>query len=353
MRINKRNFSLLMLLLSLNGAWSCAPQTREQTGEAAGPEVVQEQIMTVQGPISPDQLGLTLPHEHVLVDFIGAQEVDPGRYDQDEAFAVILPHLRRARDLGARTLIECTPDYLGRDPVLLRRLAEASGLQLLTNTGYYGAVEGKYLPAHAHLETADQLANRWDLEWREGIAGTGIRPGFIKISVNSSPLVAVDRKLVQAAGRTHLKSGLTIASHTGSGRAALEELTILREEGVAGQAFIWVHAQSEKDRDFHQQAARQGAWLSFDGLSPTNLQEYLEHLQAMKTAGLLRQVLLSHDAGWYRVGEAGGGTFRSYETLFQDLLPLLHERGFTDAEIRQLTVENPQQAFTLRVRAIR
>jgi hypothetical protein len=66
MRINKINFSLL-LLLALSVAWSCAPQTREQTREAAGPEAEQEQIMTVQGAISPDQLGLTQPYEHVLV----------------------------------------------------------------------------------------------------------------------------------------------------------------------------------------------------------------------------------------------------------------------------------------------
>lgn len=341
---------LLLLVSLLASDWACAPRQPEQAQEGAAPEQAPAQIMTVQGPLPPNEMGPTLPHEHVLVDFVGAEEVDPRRYNQEEAFATALPHLRRARELGVRTLIECTPDYLGRDPVLLRRLSEASGLHLLTNTGYYGAVEGKYLPQHAHIETADQLAARWDLEWREGIAGTGIRPGFIKISVNNSPLGAVDRKLVQAAGRTHRKSGLTIASHTGTGAAALEELAILQEEGVAGQAFVWVHAQSEKDRSFHLQAARQGAWLSFDGLSPENQPEYLGHLQAMKEAQLLGQVLLSHDAGWYSVGEPGGGTFRSYDTLFQDFLPRLKDAGFTEAEIRLLTVENPQQAFTVRVR---
>lgn len=351
MHKNRRNFSRVALLVFLLAAgWSCAPRTQEQAGERAGPEAVPAQVMTVMGPIQPEELGLTLPHEHVLVDFIGAGEVDPKRYSQDEVFDVVLPHLRRAKQLGVQTLIEATPDFLGRDPVLLRRLSEASGLHLLTNTGYYGAGEGKFLPQHAHIETADQLAARWALEWREGIAGTGIRPGFIKISVNASPLVPVDRKLVQAAARTHRKSGLTIASHTGSGAAALEELAILQAEGVAGRAFIWVHAQSEKDRDFHRQAARQGAWLSFDGLSATNLADYLGHLQAMKEAGLLGQVLISHDAGWYHVGEPSGGSFRSYETLFQDFLPALRETGFTEQEIRQLTVENPQRAFAVRVR---
>jgi phosphotriesterase-related protein len=347
-----RNFIRLWWALFFGfGGLACASRIQDRPPEGERATDVPEQIMTVQGPVRPDQLGFTLPHEHVLVDFIGANQVSPGRYDRDEVFEVALPHLLRAKDLGCRTLIECTPAYLGRDPVLLQRLAAASGLQLLTNTGYYGAGNGKYLPAHAFTESADQLAARWLQEWREGIDGTSIRPGFIKISVNNSPLVEVDQKLVQAAGRTHLQSGLTIASHTGSGPAALEELAILGREGVAGNALVWVHAQSEKNHDFHVKAARQGAWLEFDGVSPTSLSEHGGHLQAMKEAGLLGQVLISHDAGWYHVGEPGGGAYRSYETLFQDFLPALRAAGFTEAEIHQLTVENPQRAFRVRVRS--
>ena len=85
-------------------------------------------IETVTGPIEADRLGLTLMHEHVLVDFIGADQVGPGRYDADQAFATVLPHLKQVRTLGCDTLVECTPAYLGRDPVLLKRLSEASGI---------------------------------------------------------------------------------------------------------------------------------------------------------------------------------------------------------------------------------
>ena len=84
---------------------------------------LESEVMTVTGPIGPNQLGVTLPHEHVLVDFVGADKVSPERYDQDEAFEVILPHLKRARELGCQSLAECTPAWLGRDPGLLRRLS--------------------------------------------------------------------------------------------------------------------------------------------------------------------------------------------------------------------------------------
>jgi phosphotriesterase-related protein len=106
-------------------------------------------IQSVTGDVTTDRLGLTLMHEHVLVDFIGADKVSPNRYSVDEAFKVVLPHLQQVRALGCETLVECTPAYLGRDPVLLRRLSEASGVRILTNTGYYGAAKDKHLPAHA------------------------------------------------------------------------------------------------------------------------------------------------------------------------------------------------------------
>src|SRR5688572_20355353 len=133
-------------------------------------------VRTVRGPVKPQSLGRVLIHEHVLVDFVGADRIEPGRYDPDEVFRVALPFLKRARALGCRTLVECTPDYLGRDPALLRRLSIAADLHLLTNTGYYAAAAGKYLPAHARTESADQLAVRWIKEAKEGIAPSGIRP---------------------------------------------------------------------------------------------------------------------------------------------------------------------------------
>jgi phosphotriesterase-related protein len=208
-------------------------------------------VFTVRGPVSPAVLGTTLVHEHVLVDFVGADKVSRQRYDADEAFRTVLPHLLALKERGGRTLVECTPAWLGRDPALLRRLSEASGLHIVTNTGYYGAAQHKYLPAHAFDESAERLAERWTLEWRDGIEGTGIRPGFLKTGVDAGPLSPVDRKLLTAAALCHRRTGLRIHCHTGDGRAAMDILTVLEEQGVSPAAFVWVHAQNEKDRTLH------------------------------------------------------------------------------------------------------
>jgi phosphotriesterase-related protein len=306
--------------------------------------------MTVTGPIAPAGMGVTLPHEHILVDFIGAAQASPQRYRADDVIALALPHVRRARELGCETLVDCTPAFIGRDAALLKRLAGLAGVRILTNTGYYGAGGNKFLPAHAFEESAQQLAARWLREWREGIEGTGVRPGFIKIGVDAGPLSEAHRKLVRAAALAHLESGLTIAAHTGNGVAALEELAVLKEAGVAGRAFIWVHAQNETDEELHLRAAAEGAWVEFDGLSAESLDRHLGLAKLMKQHGYLGQVLWSHDAGWYHVGEPGGGAFRPFDTLFTKFLPALRQNGFTEGEIGRMLAGNPSEAFAIRIR---
>jgi phosphotriesterase-related protein len=311
-------------------------------GDAAAASTVQ----TVSGPVAADRLGLTLMHEHVLVDFIGAEQASPSRYDADEVFRVALPHLQRIRTLGCDTLVECTPAYLGRDARLLKRLAGASGLNILTNTGYYGAAKDKHLPRHAFTETAEQLAARWRAEFDDGIDGSGIRPAFMKIGVDEAPLSEVDAKLVRAAAIVAKATGRPVASHTTTGAAALAEIELLERAGVSPGVFIWVHAHNERDGTFHVRAARTGAWIEFDGIADATVARHVELVGQMKAEGLLGRILVSQDAGWYHVGEAGGGTFRPYDTLFTRFVPALREAGFTDGDLRQLLVDNPRRALT-------
>lgn len=308
-------------------------------------------IETVTGPVSSDELGLALEHEHVLVDFIGASEVSRDRYDPDEVFAVARPHLEAAAARGVRALFECTPDFLARDPMLLRRLSEVTGVRLVTNTGLYGAAGDKFVPDYAYAESAEELARRWTTEAREGIEGTGIKPGFIKTAVDKDETLSeIDRKLIEAAAITHRATGLVIAVHTGKG-PGLTILKILGEHGVRPDAFIWVHAQNADDAALRK-AADAGAWISLDGIRPRSLERHAAALGWLKDEGFLDQVLISHDAGWYDPAEPGGGDYDGYEVLFTDFLPLLRERGFSPEDIDQLLIRNVARAFGQQVRVI-
>jgi len=223
-------------------------------------------------------------------------------------------------------------------------------MHLLTNTGYYGAAKDKYLPAYAWDESADQLAARWVREWENGIGNTGIRPGFIKIGVDRGKVSEIDSKIVRAAARAHRQTGLTIMSHTGPAVPAFDQLSILKEENIDPSAWIWTHAQGADVFKDHFKAADAGAWLAFDGLNPDNFTRYARFLTAMKKRNQLKQVLLSHDAGWYSPGEPMGGKFRGYTLLFNQFLPFLRKKGFTGHDISQLMEKNPSEAFIIRPR---
>jgi phosphotriesterase-related protein len=279
-----------------------------------------------------------LVHEHVLVDFGGAAVASRSRYDADEVFRTARPHLEALARLGCRRLQECTPNFLGRDPLLLRRLSDATGIELWTNTGLYAALDHKYLPEYARHEGAEQLAKRWILEAQQGVEG--MKPRFIKIGVNRAPLHPLDRKIVEAAALASRETGLSIAAHTEDGATALEEIEILERARVDPAKFVWVHAQAEGDQSLHAQAARKGAWVELDGISPKTADWHLRCVTTLAEQGFLGRTLISQDAGWYHVGEPGGGTYRPYTYLFTEFVPRLQP------EWRQpLLVSNPVKAF--------
>ncbi len=343
--MNRRQF-----LTSLIVAPTCIPEV----GVIAHPSqnAGAEQINTVLGPRLPRALGITLMHEHVLVDFIGADKVSRDRYQPDEVFNVVVPFLKKLRTTGCRTMVDCTPAFLGRDPTLLQKLSKASGLNIITTTGLYGAAQDKFLPAFAYQESVDQLASRWVGEFKNGIDASDVRPGIIKIGVDSGKLSEIDAKLVRAAARTHIRTGLTIASHTGDGVAAMHQLDVLREEGVHPSAFIWVHAQTEDDSGFHFRAAERGAWVEFDGVGEKSAAKHATLVQGMIQRGFLPYLLISQDAGWYHVGERNGGDFRSYEFLFTQFVPMLRQTGTANSSIRTLLIDNPRKALTPQTRRL-
>jgi phosphotriesterase-related protein len=111
-------------------------------------------------------------------------------------------------------------------------------------------------------------------------------------------------------------------------------------------AYVWVHAQNEKDFFIHRELAAVGVWISLDGINAKSAENHLHAVEFLAGHGYLAKILISQDSGWYRVGEPGGGQYNGYTYLFTDFLPALRQRGFTDAQIRTLMVDNPAKALT-------
>jgi phosphotriesterase-related protein len=318
--------------------------------------------MTVDGPVPPEQIGLTLEHEHILVDFIGADSTGYSRWNKEDVINKALPFILSAKEIGVQTLIECTPAYLGRDPFLLKELSRRTGLNFITNTGYYGARNNLYVPENFFSSEPAEIAEIWINEFETGIDGSGVKPGFIKIAVDPADTLSPEhRKIITAAALAHLKTGMVIASHTGPEKPALEQINILKEFNIDPSAFIWVHAQ-RGSVEKNIEAATAGAWISLDNVhsgtnvepgAPNSIDWYAGRIMELKKEGLLNRVLISHDSGWYDPAKPDGGTFKGYSDIFEALLPALKALGLTDADINQILVLNPQEAFKIKIRTLK
>lgn len=334
--------------------FTSAAVLRPQIGHADAPKPDGRQVMTVRGPLDRRQMGLTLTHEHLFADLRPNSEQvrEPMPPDIEAVVSVMLPYLQRLRELGCQTFIDATAVGLGRDATLIKRLSEASGLHMLTVTGNYAAFDYQFLPQYARDESEQQLAQRWIREWDRGIEDTGVRPGFIKLSVNDRPLANLERKLVRAAATTHLETGMTIGTHTTLGTNALAQIEELDARGVHASAWIWIHAHEEKDLTHQVEAARRGAWISFDGINPDSVAAHVEMVRHLRDRGFLQRVLVSQDAGWYTPSEPHGGNIRGYGTILTKFVPALRSAGFTSEEIDTLFVTNPARAFAIEVRKL-
>lgn len=318
----------------------------------------QGSLVTVKGKIPFDKMGISLIHEHILVDFIGADSTGYNRWEKSKVIERVLPFLIEAKQKGVNTIFECTPAYLGRDPLLLKELSEKTGINIVTNTGYYGANNNKYVPEHAYDETPEDIAKVWIDEFNNGIEGSGIFPGFIKIAVDrKDSLSPIHAKLVKAAALAHKATGLTIVSHTGSDGPAFAQLEVLKTEGVSPEAFVWTHAQ-EGSFEGYLKAAKIGAWISLDNLNKTNSDKpggidwHVALLTKLKKENVLHKILISHDAGWYDPGKENGGPYRGHTDIFEYLIPALIENGFSQEDIDLLLIKNPQMAYAVNVREI-
>jgi phosphotriesterase-related protein len=300
-------------------------------------------VMSVTGPAELPLRGIFLPHEHIMSVF-GRERSRHVAYDEKRLVAAVVPYLRHLGSLGCAAIADCTSAWIGRRADLLRRISHESGIVILTNTGYYGAAGGRYLPEGIETLGVDNVADTWVAEWERGIDDTGIQPGFIKTGIDNDRLSPIDRTLIAAAGRVHRKTGLLIQTHTGNNPVAAREiLAILETEGVHPHSWVWVHAHLVQDQRQLVRAAGDGAWISLDGIHPERDAAILATLRLLKAEGLLDHVLLSHDGNAF----TADGSRRPFEHLLRGFRTNLLAEGFSEGEFILLTETNPRRAFGL------
>lgn len=305
-------------------------------------------IQTVIGKIHPEKLGVTLPHEHLFTDLRGPQVPNYAMADPEKVVSVMKPYMDEILDLGVSAIVECSTSGVGRNPEILSSLAANTQLHIIAPTGVYREA---YVPQDLRNKSASELADMWTSDILDGIDGTNLKAGFIKMSVSDEGITDIEAKNLEAAVLTSQRTGAAIASHTIGGELALLEMDLLESYGLDLSRFIWTHAQSEEDQTYHQEAAKRGVYISIDAIGSGWVpdENMLNHTLALMEAGYSNKILLSHDAGWYDPsqpdGQPEGDGIRGYTALFKFFIPDLLKHGVTENIIEEITIRNPAQAF--------
>ncbi len=307
-----------------------------------------KQIHTIQGPVEIETLGLILPHEHLFTDLRGPTSPGYAQAEPEAVVQVVKPHLEAASAAGVTVLVECSTVGVGRNLQVLKRLAEVTTIQIVAPTGVYREA---YIPEWLRPVGEQELAELWTKELTEGIEGTSIRAGFIKLAMSDDGPTPLEIRNLRAAAQASQNTGAVIGSHTIGGRIARQEMDVLEEAGLDLGRFIWIHAQTEPDVEILKEAARRGAYVELDTVgAPFQSQpELIAAALALIEAGFIDRLLLSHDAGWYNPARPDGYPeegYRGYTALTREFIPALLKNGLSEERIKQVTVDNPAQAFT-------
>ncbi|HEU4974137.1 MAG TPA: hypothetical protein VFT50_03545 [Baekduia sp.] len=303
-------------------------------------------IQTVTGPVAPEDVGFTLPHEHVYLDMWstdGATHV--GQLGDDELLASELKAFVAA---GGSCLVDQTPGGSGRRPEALAAMAQRTGLSIVLGCGWY--TEPFYPPADdlARRSTAD-VAEQLVGEIEGGLDGTDVRPGLIgEIGASQGWVTPLEERVHRAAARAQVATGLPLATHTLHHGAGRQQLRIFAEEGVDPARVSVGHCDTWPDLAYCLEVARWGAYVSLDNIG-YQLGDHEARLRRLVLelveAGFADRVLLSQDVGQMTELRSRGG--RGYAYLAEVFLPALRADGLDDATVRTITVENPRRWLTI------
>lgn len=303
-------------------------------------------VNTVLGPISVEELGVTLMHEHIIWNWDGTNEETKDNYDRDEVVDTMLPYLLRLKKAGCQTLVEATTSGAGRDVEVLKECSRRSGLNIITNVGAWdgGEFEGRLVPKYIKEKEIDEIVNAWVKEDEEGINETEIKPGFVKLALgDTGSLTELQEKLLRAGIRTSMKTGLPVQCHNASLESIVDVVKIVEEEGLPYNKFIWVHADFPRSLEMIMDLGKKGIWLEFDCLARAeDFQWHVELIPKLVEEKLLDRTLFSQDAGTFNIGEENDeNSIFPYDRIFTEFLPLCKEQGISQEVIDQIFVTNP------------
>lgn len=320
-------------------------------------------VETVLGSIRPDAMGITLIHEHMVFGFPGWQgdySMAPPDWDAIRDHGIDLLHC--VKSLGVETVIDATPNDMGRNPRLLKELSERTGVHIICSTGFYNETKGASAYFKFRNTFGDATEEIFELFMKEitvGIEDTGIRPGVIKLASSKGAITEYERMFFKAAARVQEETGTPIMTHTEENTMGVEQAELLQAEGADSTKVVIGHMGDSTDQSYFLRVLDRGFSIAFDRMGMQgrvgclfDSERYTQIVELIK-AGFEEKLMLSHDyiANWLGRPVVFPESLQSLMVnwhpshVLKNVVPALKERGIADAQIRTILVENPRRLF--------
>ena len=307
-------------------------------------------IMTVTGEIPGSMLQVTLAHEHLYCDI----SLQSGKADNKVMdVPLVTAELAYFRTAGGSSIIETTPEGIGRNSSKLRTISEHSGVNIIGGIAFY---DQSTYPEWVHTATVSEISDYLIREIEEGTEG--VCAGLIgELMSHNQPepdpigyrLHEVEHRIFAAAASAQRRTRVAISTHAALGRGGLAQLDVLERAGAdlsrvaIGHCDAHWHKTPDTDLSYYLSILNRGAYCQFDMIGWTQLvpdEIRADRIATLVQLGFADKITLSTDT--CRLSQLHANNGRGFDYLYHYFLPLLQQRGVNALQTHSMLVDAPR-----------
>lgn len=315
-----------------------------------------KRIETVLGPVAPEKIGFTDYHDHLIT--IGGGEEKADRDLRLDRVDYAIDAMKEFKAAGGDCLVDMNPIDCGRQIEMLREIAEKSGVNIISCTGFQRSI---YYDAEHWVNkySVDEIAELIAQEITEGIEinnynghivrRSKAKAGVIKFATHYNMIKPMERRVIEAVCKASLKTGAPISTHTERGTMGLECIDLVEKFGVDPRRVTLGHVDRNPDLSYHKKMAARGVTLGYDGPSRAKYwpdSVLVELIKGMCDAGYADNIMLGGDNGRATMWKQYFGAY-GHNYIIEHFVPRLLDEGISQEDIYKMTVLNPRRQFTI------
>lgn len=300
-------------------------------------------VQTATGPVDASKLGFTLSHEHTVMGAGSVWPYYPGLVDWEQTEQRVIETLRTSKENGIDSLIDLSTPDLGRNAAFMRRVSEVTGFNIIVGTGTW-----RDIPRMFWDKTPEWIAHLYIEEITNGVEGTGIKAGVIKVANDIEGVTATAELVLRAAAIACRETGTPISTHHWAmTKVGTRQSEVLLEGGTPPHLVCIGHSADTTDVEYLESLLKLGVYLSMDRYPGRDPRPFWparnETVTELCRRGWAGRLMLGHDRGTRAVvrGLEAEHDPRLYLFLKETAIPDLLQRGVTEEQIRLMTVEVP------------